>query len=68
MQNETDLQMFSMEPTQTDEFLRQAKILDQNIDKITLTVEEIKRLHEKILVSPSTDNSNICSSFFRSNF
>lgn len=57
MQKETDLNIITISPGPADQFLQEVKILDQNIDKIGLTIEEIKKLHEKILVSPSNDNS-----------
>lgn len=57
MQNETDLNIISISPGPTDKFLQEVEILGQNIDKIGLTIEEIKKLHGKILVSPSNESS-----------
>ncbi|RNA22046.1 syntaxin-1A isoform X2, partial [Brachionus plicatilis] len=57
MQTENDFQMSPVKPGQTDTFLQEAKNMGLNIDQMGLVVEEIKRLHEKILVSPSTDNA-----------
>lgn len=52
-----ELSMYKPGQDQVDNFLRESDELEKNMNKMKSIVEEIKELHESILVSSDTDNN-----------
>ena len=53
-----------MEGGRMDEFFSEVEDIRENIDKIQLNVDEVKRKHSAILSAPQTDESKRSTNLF----
>ena len=54
----------NMEGGRMDEFFSEVEDIRENIDKIQLNVDEVKRKHSAILSAPQTDESKRSTNLF----